>query len=206
MNIPESQTPISIPGSRVKVAYAPGNLQHLGAIARSESAARVLLVTDAGIRDAGHEERAVRSLYQSGLVVRVFDEVEENPTTVIVYKGLRVAREFKPDLIIGLGGGSSMDCAKGINFLYSNGGVMQDYWGIGKATKPMLPLIAIPTTAGTGSECQSFALIADEGTHQKMACGDPKAAARLTILDATLTVSQRSRVTACTAIDSMARV
>ena len=56
---------------------------------------------------------------------------------------------------------------------------MQDYWGVGKATKPMLPLIAVPTTAGTGSECQSFALIADEKTHQKMACGDPKAAPRM---------------------------
>ena len=76
-----------------------------------------------------------------------------------------------------------MDTAKGCNFLLTNGGRMQDYWGVGKATKPMLPLIAIPTTAGTGSECQSFALIADEATHQKMACGDPKAAARIAILD-----------------------
>src|SRR5437763_2596645 len=204
MNIPESQTPISIPDSRVRVAFAPGNLQHLGAIVKSESAARVLLVTDAGIRDAGHEERAVRSLYQSGLVVRVFDEVEENPTTIIVYKGLRVAREFKPDLIVGLGGGSSMDCAKGINFLYSNGGVMQDYWGIGKATKPMLPLIAIPTTAGTGSDAQSFALITDPDTHQKMACGDTKALARVAILDPELTATQPPRVAAATGIDAVA--
>jgi len=60
---------------------------------------------------------------------------------------------------------------------------MQDYWGVGKAEKPMLPMIAVPTTAGTGSECQSFALIADETTHQKMACGDPKAAPRAAILD-----------------------
>jgi alcohol dehydrogenase len=81
---------------------------------------------------------------------------------------------------------------------------MQDYWGIGKASKPMLPLIAIPTTAGTGSECQSFALISDEETHQKMACGDPKAAARVAILDPLLTVSQPPRVTACTGIDALA--
>ena len=69
-----------------------------------------------------------------------------------------------------LGGGSSMDTAKGVNFLLTNGGEMKDYWGAGKATKPMLPLIAIPTTSGTGSECQSYALIADEKTHAKMAC------------------------------------
>src|SRR5207247_582435 len=81
---------------------------------------------------------------------------------------------------------------------------MQDYWGVGKASRPMLPLIAIPTTAGTGSECQSAALIADETTHQKMACLDPKVAARVAILDPALTVSQPPRVTACTGIDAIA--
>jgi len=81
---------------------------------------------------------------------------------------------------------------------------MQDYWGVGKANKPMLPLIAIPTTAGTGSECQSFALISDEKTHAKMACGDPKAAAAIAILDPVLTLSQPARVTACTGIDAIA--
>ena len=67
-----------------------------------------------------------------------------------------------------------MDTAKGCNFILTNGGKMTDYWGIGKASKPMLPLIAIPTTAGTGSECQSFALISEDQTHKKMACGDSK--------------------------------
>jgi alcohol dehydrogenase len=99
-----------------------------------------------------------------------------------------------------------MDTAKGCNFILTNGGRMQDYWGIGKAGKPMLPLVAIPTTAGTGSECQSFALIADEKTHQKMACGDAKAAARIAILDPKLTLSQPRRVTACTGIDAIAHV
>jgi alcohol dehydrogenase len=81
---------------------------------------------------------------------------------------------------------------------------MQDYWGVGKATKPMLPFIAIPTTAGTGSEMQCAALIADEQTHQKMACLDPKCAARIAILDPALTLSQPPRVTACTGIDAIA--
>src|SRR5205085_5911649 len=85
-----------------------------------------------------------------------------------------------------------------------NGGRMQDYWGLGKAKSPMLPLIAIPTTGGTGSECQSFALITDEETHQKMACGDPKAAARIAILDPALTLSQPRKVTACSGIDAVA--
>ena len=96
-----------------------------------------------------------------------------------------------------------MDCAKGINFLLTNGGEMADYKGFGKATKPMLPSIGVPTTAGTGSEGQSFALIADEKTHLKMACGDRKAAFRVAILDPEVTVSQPPKVTAVTGIDAM---
>ncbi len=128
----------------------------------------------------------------------------ENPSTGHVDAGLAIARRYEPELIVGLGGGSSMDCAKGINFLYSNGGRMQDYWGTGKAMRPMLPSIAVPTTAGTGSETQSFALISDAKTHVKMACGDKKASFRIAILDPKLTVSQPPRVTALTGIDALA--
>jgi alcohol dehydrogenase len=105
---------------------------------------------------------------------------------------------------VGLGGGSAMDCAKGINFLYTNGGRMQDYWGLGKASKPMLPMIAVPTTAGTGSEAQSFALISDAETHVKMACGDKKASFKVAILDPELTLTQPALVTALTGVDALA--
>src|SRR5208283_4631366 len=101
------------------------------------------------------------------------------------------------------GGGSAMDCAKGINFLLTNGGRMEDYKGFGKAQKPMLPSIGIPTTAGTGSEAQSYALIADECSHMKMACGDRKAAFQVAILDPEVTVSQPAKVTALTGIDAI---
>jgi alcohol dehydrogenase len=164
---------------------------------------RPLLVTDPGVVGAGHAERAHQSLRRAKIEPVVFDKVRENPTTRDVQDCLHVARTSPIDGIIGLGGGSSMDTAKGCNFLLTNGGKMRDYWGVGKATQPMLPLIAIPTTAGTGSECQSFALIADEITHQKMACGDWKAAARVAILDPALTMSQPPRVAACTGIDAL---
>ena len=81
---------------------------------------------------------------------------------------------------------------------------MQDYWGVGKATRPMLPMIAVPTTAGTGSETQSFALISDAKTHVKMACGDKKAAFRVAMSGSELTVTQPPRVTALTGIDAIA--
>jgi alcohol dehydrogenase len=114
-----------------------------------------------------------------------------------------MARRYDPEILIGLGGGSSMDCAKGINFLFTNGGRMQDYWGVGKAARPMVPMIAVPTTAGTGSESQSFALISDSKTHVKMACGDKKASFRVAVLDPLLTVTQPTRVTALTGIDAI---
>ena len=189
---------------RTRLVFGADAIERVGELAREFGVRRVLLVTDKGIAAVGHASRAIGFLEAAGLYVAVFDEVRENPTTLDVDRCVEVAKREAVELIVGLGGGSSMDTAKGCNFLLTNGGRMQDYWGVGKATKPMLPLIAIPTTAGTGSECQSFALISDEATHQKMACGDAKAAAKIAILDPLLTVSQPARVTACTGIDALA--
>ena len=189
---------------RPRLIFGAGVVARVGELARELGARRVLVVTDRGIVNAGHALRVEQALQAAGLGVVVFAEVRENPTTRCVDQCARVARAAEIDLIVGLGGGSSVDTAKGCNFILTNGGEMKDYWGIGKAAKPMLPLLAIPTTAGTGSECQSFALIADEHTHQKMACGDPKAAAKIALLDPELTVSQPRRVTAGTGIDAIA--
>ncbi|MEM7386344.1 MAG: iron-containing alcohol dehydrogenase [Verrucomicrobiota bacterium] len=188
------------PGTRV--GFGPGSLNSLGEWAEPLGK-RALVVTDPGIVEAGYLDRAKETLEASGLAVAVFDRVAENPTTEDVAAGVAAATSHRADLIIGLGGGSSMDAAKGTNFILTNGGAMRDYWGKGKAEKPILPLIAVPTTAGTGSECQSFALISDAETHQKMACGDRKAAARLAILDPELTLTQPSAVTAHTGIDAV---
>jgi alcohol dehydrogenase len=188
---------------RTRVVFGAGSLDRVGELAAGLGGHRVLLVTDAGIVRAGHAARAVSRLQAAGLAVSVFDAVRENPTTLDVARGLEAARGASVDLFVGLGGGSSIDTAKGVNFLLTQGGEMRDYQGVGKATRPMLPLIAIPTTAGTGSECQSAALIADEVTHHKMACLDPKAAARIALLDPELTVSQPRRVTALTGLDAL---
>jgi alcohol dehydrogenase len=188
---------------RTRLVFGLDTVERVGELAAEIGMKTPLLVTDPGVVAAGHAERVLQSLQRAQIKPVVFDKVRENPTTHDVQDCLLAARSAAIDGIIGLGGGSSMDTAKGCNFLLTNGGRMQDYWGLGKATRAMLPLIAIPTTAGTGSECQSFALIADEITHQKMACGDPKAAARIAILDPALTVSQPARVTACTGVDAL---
>jgi alcohol dehydrogenase len=189
---------------RTRLVFGHGTLARIGELARDLGGNRVLVVSDAGIVKAGHTGRAVSLLQEAGFTTAIFDRVHENPTTRDVDECVAFAREFGAEIIVGLGGGSSMDTAKGCNFLLTNGGRMQDYWGVGKATKEMLPLIAVPTTAGTGSECQSFALISDEVTHVKMACGDEKAAARIALLDPDLTISQPPYVTAVTGIDALA--
>jgi len=188
------------------VVFGAGELARLGELARARGARRVLLVTDPGVSAAGHAGRAVDSLRAAGLEFRIFDEVVENPTTRHVEAGTAVARAAGIELIVGLGGGSAMDCAKGINFLVSNGGRIEDYWGEGKAAKPMLPSIGVPTTAGTGSEAQSFALIEQEGTLRKMACGDEKVRFATVILDSDLTATQPRRVAALTAMDAVSHV
>jgi alcohol dehydrogenase len=188
---------------RTRLVFGFGAVERIGELAAEIGMKKPLLVTDPGVVAAGHAERVRQSLQRAKIEPVVFDKVRENPTTRDVQDCLQAAKAAAPDGIIGLGGGSSMDTAKGCNFLLTNGGRMQDYRGLGKAAKPMLPLIAIPTTGGTGSECQSFALIADETTHQKMACGDAKAAARIAILDPALTLSQPARVTACTGLDAL---
>ena len=188
---------------RTRIVFGSGCVGRLGELARQYGATQVLIATDPGIVRAGHLARAEKSLRAAGVSHVVFDRVVENPTTRTVDDCLSLARQERIDFLVGLGGGSSMDTAKGCNFLLSNGGRMEDYWGVGKASRPMLPLIAVPTTTGTGSECQSFALIAQAETHVKMACGDVKAAAKVALLDPELTLSQPAAVSASTGMDAL---
>jgi len=190
--------------SRTRVVFGPGVIERLGELARELNFKRTLLVADHGMVASGHVDEAVRPLEKAGVEVVRFHDFEVNPDTRMVENGTAFVSPLNVDSIIGLGGGSSMDCAKGINFLLTNGGRMADYRGYGKATKPMLPMIAIPTTAGTGSEAQSYALISDAETHAKMACGDSKAAFRVAVLDPALTISQPRSITATSGYDAIA--
>lgn len=189
------------PGTRL--VFGVGALAKLGAIAAEFGASRVMIISDPGVTQAGHTEHAFASVQAAGLAVTEFTGVHENPSTADVQAASDAAEAFKPDLLVGLGGGSALDTAKGCNFIYNNGGVMADYHHTDKPIGKMLPLIAVPTTHGTGSETQSYALIADEHTHMKMACGDPKALPKIALLDPSLTVTQPAHVAACTSIDAL---
>ncbi len=187
----------------VRLLFGRGRLGELGERIRALGGRRVLLVTDAGLVAAGHAAAAEESLRRADLEAIRFAEVEENPTDLQVERAAATLADRGIDAIAALGGGSSLDCAKGINFLLTNGGRMEDYRGFGRAERPLLPSIGVPTTAGTGSEAQSYAVIADAETHEKMACGDPGASFRDAILDPLLLATVPLPVAAAAGLDAV---
>ena len=189
---------------RTRLVFGAGVLARLGDLAHDLGFRRTLLVADRGVADAGYVDTAVRLLRAADIEAIPFHDFGQNPDSAMVDAGRAFAAPHRVDSLIGLGGGSSLDCAKGINFLLTNGGSMADYRGYGKATTPLLPMIGVPTTAGTGSEAQSYAVISDATTHMKMACGDPSAAVKVAILDPELTLSAPRGVTAMAGYDAIA--
>jgi alcohol dehydrogenase len=194
--------------TRTRLVFGSGAFERLGELALDLGFNRALLVADQGMVACGYVEEAVKLLEASGLEVFSFHDFGENPDTAMVEAGRAFAAPLDIDSIIALGGGSSLDCAKGINFTLTNGGSMRDYWGYAKASskpgaKPMLPMIGVPTTAGTGSDAQSYALISDAETHVKMACGDPQAAFKIALLDPLLTVTAPPDLTATAGYDAI---
>ncbi|MBW7904564.1 MAG: iron-containing alcohol dehydrogenase [Phycisphaerae bacterium] len=203
-----------MPLSTVPAVFGAACAEQAGRHAAAARFRRVLLVSDPGVVAAGHAGRVAEALRAEGLHVAIFDRVRENPTTAHVADGLAAAQAERCDALVAVGGGSAMDCAKGVNLLLANGGQISDYRGDPSADtlqhrKPLLPLICVPTTAGTGSEAQSFALISDAVTSVKMACGDrrpPGVGLRpvLAVLDPDLTRSVPPAVRSAAGIDAVA--
>lgn len=189
---------------RTRVVFGPGCVVRTGQIAKNLGFQRSLVVGDPGIREAGHTARVLDGLTAENIEAFLFDTFGVNPDSEMVDRGAAFARTLHVDSIVAIGGGSSLDCAKGINFVLRNGGKIADYRGYGKASTPLLPMIGIPTTAGTGSEAQSYAVIADARTRTKMACGDRSAAFRVAILDPDLTVTAPRHVAAMAGYDAIA--
>ncbi|HEY7500129.1 MAG TPA: iron-containing alcohol dehydrogenase [Vicinamibacterales bacterium] len=190
--------------ARTRVIFGPGVVDSLGRLARDLGFRRTLLVADAGVVQAGYVERALQNLAAAEIQTFPFHDFGQNPDSAMVEGGRAFAAPLRIDSIVGFGGGSSLDCAKGINFLLTNGGTIADFKGYGKAARQLLPMIGVPTTAGTGSEAQSYAVISDASTHMKMACGDPSAAMKIAILDPELTLTAPAMVTAMSGYDAIA--
>lgn len=189
--------------ARTSVVFGAGSFGRLGKVARELGFRRTLVVADHGIRQAGFVAMAEGLLATEGIDTFAFHDFGENPDSDQAEAGRVFAAPCQVDSILGLGGGSSMDCAKAINFLLTNGGSMRDYRGHADPPHPMLPMIGVPTTTGTGTEAQSYALISDAGTHVKMACGAAGAAFKTVLLDPELAASQPRGVLAATGYDAI---
>ena len=188
----------------IEVHFGPGRMVEAARLVRNWGHQRALVVADPGVEAAGHLSSLLEAFAAAEIGVQLFTEIAENPTSAQVETAHAFAAPFDPDCIVAVGGGSTLDCGKGVNFLLTNGGSMSEYWGYGKAKRLLLPAIGIPTTAGTGSEAQSYALITDPDTHRKMACGDRSARFRCVILDPELLTTVPAKVAAAAGIDAIA--
>ncbi|PHV16861.1 alcohol dehydrogenase [Janthinobacterium sp. BJB1] len=166
------------------------------------SVRRALLVTDAGFLCTGLAEAPLHSLRVAGIDVHVFSEVQADPPEAVVLAGVAQAQMFHVELIIGLGGGSSLDVAKLIAVLAPGHQELGQLYGIGNVQGQRLPLVQLPTTAGTGSEVSNIAIVTT-GATSKMGVVAPQLYADLAILDASLTLGLPPAITAATGIDAM---
>ena len=186
------------------IVSEPGAAARLGQIVaeRFADVRRVLIVTDPGFLRTGLLEPARASLEQQGLSVSIFSKVVADPPEHVIHAAVQAAREPQAELIIGFGGGSSMDVAKLVAVLAGSSQPLKDIYGIGNVKGQRLPLVQVPTTAGTGSEVTNIAIVTT-GETTKMGVVAPQLYADLALLDAALTLGLPPLVTAATGIDAM---
>ncbi|UCF93338.1 MAG: iron-containing alcohol dehydrogenase [Desulfobacterales bacterium] len=164
---------------------------------------RALIVTDKGVLKTGYVERITQCLAEVQIEAEVFANVDPNPRDKSVDQGSKKAQQFKADLLIGVGGGSAIDTAKAIGVIMQEGGKINDYEGLDRVNKPITPLIAVPTTAGTGTEVTFWSVITDTKRKFKMSIGSPLMAAKVALVDPTLTLTLPKDITAYTGIDAL---
>jgi len=186
-----------------RIEFGNGVSKQVGAEARALGATRAMIVTDPGVRSAGIVDPILASLASVGIETVVFDGVAPNPRDTDVDEAGRVAAAEHVDLIVAVGGGSPMDTGKGAGVIQTHGGRITDWEGWSIVTKPITPLITIPTTSGTGSEVSFWAVITDTSRHYKMSVASPLIAARVALLDPELTLSLPRRLTASTGMDAL---
>jgi alcohol dehydrogenase class IV len=185
------------------VQFGPGVAKKAGEVAQGLGARKVLFVYDKGVKSAGLADEVLKALQDSNLEVLEFDGVQPNPTDTLVENAAAMAREFQPDAIVALGGGSSIDCAKAINILQTNPSPINQYDGLNTVPNPTRPLIAIPTTAGTASEVTAFSIVTDTTRQKKMVIGGQFVGATMALIDPQMTLGMPSSITASTGMDAL---
>ncbi|MGE4297992.1 MAG: alcohol dehydrogenase-like regulatory protein ErcA [Desulfovibrionaceae bacterium] len=181
--------------------FGVGAWELAGRFARNFEAQRVLLVTDPGVLDAGWAGKVIANLHAADVETVVFSDVSPNPRAAQVMAGAAVYAQEGCDAIVAVGGGSPMDCAKGIGVVHTNGRHVLEFEGVDKVASPGPPLICIPTTAGTGAEVSQFAIINDTGRKVKIAIVSKTAVPDAALIDPEATGTMDGYLTACTGMD-----
>jgi len=185
------------------IEFGWGSLTRLTSIIKDAGGTRAFVVGDPGVVKAGLVDRVVGELSAAGMPTVIFSDVQSDPDVRSVDIGARLAREAECDIVIGVGGGSSLDIAKAVGLMLTNPGNIRDYAGIGKVGLPGAPVVAIPTTAGTGSELTIWSVLSDRDKHIKISIGSVLNCARVALLDPQLTVSLPPAITAATGMDAL---
>lgn len=185
------------------VQFGSGVAKKTGEVAKELGAKKIFFVYDQGVKAAGLVDTVLTSLKNSDLDVMEYDGVLPNPPDTIIEEAATKAKEFNADVIVALGGGSSIDCAKAINILQTNPAPINQYDGINLVKNPTKPLIAIPTTAGTASEVTAFSIVTDTTKKKKMVIGGQFVGATMALVDPELTIGMPPAITASTGMDAL---
>ncbi len=186
-----------------EILFGRGSLDLAGRYARGFEARRALLVSDPGVAAAGWTARVEQSLREAGLEVETFLGASPNPRDYEVAQGLELCAASDCDLIVAVGGGSPMDCAKAIAICATNGGSILAYEGVDQVPLPGLPLLCLPTTAGTSADISQFAIINDTTRKVKIAIISKKTVPDAALIDPATTATMPSALTAATGLDAL---
>jgi alcohol dehydrogenase class IV len=186
-----------------RIVYGVGSSEQIGEIITQKNAKKVAVIADSGVKKAGLVEKIQSILHAHHIESGLFEEIESSSSIDTVDKGALLIKEKKYDLIVSIGGGSSIDTAKAISVVVSNGGKCIDYAGVNKVKKPPMEVIAIPTTAGTSAEITDVAVIADRENKARIGIRSPYIVPSLAIFDPLLTVTMPPNITASTGMDAL---
>ncbi|PDT46604.1 alcohol dehydrogenase [Sinorhizobium fredii] len=185
-----------------QIVFRPGASAEIGSLVKKRLGDRILFVTDPGLRKLGLCNAALASLAEAGIVATLYDSVEADPSVETVHAATEAAKTADATGVIGFGGGSSLDVAKVVALLCGSGEDIDRAWGVGNAKGPRLPLVLVPTTAGTGSEVTPVSIIT-VGGDEKRGVSSPVILPDLAVLDPDLTLGLPAHITAATGIDAM---
>jgi alcohol dehydrogenase len=186
-----------------RITFGCGSLENLCSEIKRVNGSKVLVVTDPGLKSAGVVDAVAAELGKAKLNYSIFAEVEPDPRVEVALAGMAAAKAYGPDVIVGLGGGSSLDISKVTSVLLTNEGPIEKYFGMELVPRPGVPLILIPTTAGTGSEVTSICVLSDTKNKVKKGIVSEHMFARVALLDPQLTLALPPRVTAMTGMDAL---